>query len=372
MDRLESLVALNMVGDIGSVRLARLLDHFTTPQNIFQASPEELTYVSGVSENSALRIASFSAQDLHKEFLLAQKHDIKIISIDDEQYPDNLKTIHSAPIILYVKGSLQPEDTCSIALVGSRRASLQGLSHAKKIAAALAVKGLTVVSGMARGIDTSVHEGALCVKGRTIAVIGSGFTQIYPPENRNLAERIAQQGAVISEFPMSAPPLAHNFPRRNRIISGLSLGVVVVEAARNSGALITADYALEQGREVFALPGDINARNAFGTNELIKQGARLVSDAEEIIQELAVPLQARVHPVSIHQKPQAPENIALDERERLVYNLLSCDSLLFDEIIERLHISVAEASQLLLGMQLHNVIKQLTGKRFSAVAHGVP
>ncbi len=219
---------------------------------------------------------------------LIKKLNLNVLTRQDDEYPQNLKNILYPPIVLYVKGRLKPQDCNSIAIVGSRLASFYGLSCAEKLAGELANYGLTVVSGMARGIDTASHRGALKQNGRTIAVIGSGFNRIYPPENKGLCEEIAGSGAVISEFPIDTPPEKENFPRRNRIISGLSLGVVVVEAARNSGALITADFALEQGREVFALPGKVDSSTSFGTNELIKQGAKLVSCVDDIIEEFAL------------------------------------------------------------------------------------
>ena len=231
----------------------------------------------------------------------------------------------------------------------------------ERFAFELAKKGFTVVSGMARGVDTHAHRGALKARGRTIAVIGSGFRHMYPSENEKLAGEIAQSGAVVSEFPMDTEPLPFNFPRRNRIISGLSMGVLVAEAARNSGALITADFALDQGREVFALPGKIDAANAFGANELIKQGAKLVSGVEDIVEELAVPLRAQM------SKPAMPlpqTNITLDESENVLYNLLSCDALQLDEIVEKAHLSVPQASQILLGLQFKKAVRQLPGKHF--------
>ncbi|MCM8760904.1 MAG: DNA-processing protein DprA, partial [Candidatus Omnitrophica bacterium] len=205
------------------------------------------------------------------------------INIDDPEYPKNLKNIHKPPKELYVNGTLEKRDEIAVAIVGSRRASMYGLEMAEKLAFELALRGVTVVSGMARGIDSAAHKGALKANGRTIAVMGSGHNVIYPPENRRLYDQIITSGAVITEYEDDMPPLPENFPARNRIISGLSLGVVVVEAARNSGALITANFAAEQGREVFAVPGKVSSATSAGTNELIKDGARLVQSVEDII-----------------------------------------------------------------------------------------
>lgn len=288
MTRLEAIVALNMIPDIGSVRLKKLLEVFSKPENIFKATYEKLTSITGIGSKIASGILTFRKTDLDKEFDLIKKHKLKLVICEDKDYPENLRHIYAPPLVLYIKGEIKETDRFSIAIVGSRRASFYGLSSAEHFAGELSGEGLTIISGMARGIDTYAHRGALRQGGRTIAVIGSGFNHIYPAENKGLAEEIAQNGAVVSEFPIDTRPLSNNFPRRNRVISGLSLGVLVVEAARNSGALITADFALEQGRDVFALPGKIDSGTSFGTNELIKQGAKLASSVEDIMEELNI------------------------------------------------------------------------------------
>lgn len=249
MTRLEALVGLNMVSDIGSIRLKKLLEFFEQPENILKSPQEKLRQVSGIGEKIASGICSLKKEDLDKELALAREYGLKIITQEDKDYPENLKNIYDPPIVLYVKGDLKEQDKISIAIVGSRRASFYGLSLAQEFAGDLSDRGFVIVSGMARGIDTYAHKGALSKRGRTIAVMGSGFKHIYPPENKELVEEIVKEGAVISEFSINTEPLKQNFPRRNRVISGLSLGVLVAEAARNSGALITVDFALEQGRE---------------------------------------------------------------------------------------------------------------------------
>ena len=213
---------------------------------------------------------------------------IRKITVDDAEYPKNLKTLHRPPQALYVNGSFKEEDDFAVAIVGSRRASRYGIEMGERLGYDLALRGVTVVSGMARGIDSAAHRGALKANGRTIAVMGSGHGHIYPPENKDLYRKIAESGAVISEFENDVSPLPQNFPIRNRIISGLSLGIVVVEAAKNSGALITVDFALEQGREVFAVPGKISSVTSEGAHELIKDGAKLVQSAEDIMEELSL------------------------------------------------------------------------------------
>jgi len=245
MTYLETLVALNLAGDIGSIRLHKLLRYFSRPQDIFSAPREKLIQISGIGENIASGISSFKKEELEKELVLVKKLGLDIITQENAEYPQNLRHIPDPPLVLYVKGKLLEEDKLALAIVGSRLASIYGLTNAEHFAEELAHLGCTIVSGMARGIDTAAHRGALKAGGRTIAVIGSGFNQIYPRENMGLVERIAENGAVVSEFPINTRPLKQNFPQRNRVINGLSLGVLVAEAARNSGVLITADFALE-------------------------------------------------------------------------------------------------------------------------------
>jgi len=211
---------------------------------------------------------------------------MKTLHLQDKDYPTNLKYIYQPPATIYLEGSIIPQDQIAIAIVGSRRATDYGLNNAERLGFELAARGIAVISGLARGVDSAAHRGALKAKGRTIAVLGSGLNRLYPPENKNLAREIARSGALISEFTPDTPPERQNFPRRNRIISGLSLGVVIVEAAKRSGALITAGFALEQGREVFALPGKIDSFTSGGTHDLIKQGAKLIESVEDIIEEL--------------------------------------------------------------------------------------
>jgi len=362
MTNLEALVGLNLILDIGSIRLKKLLEFFDTPENILKAAPNKLIAVSGIGEKIAQKIHSLNKDDIDKELMLARKLDIEILTLEDKDYPENLKNIPDPPIVLYVKGKLKQEDKYSIGIVGSRRASFYGLTKAEEFAFALADKGFTIVSGMARGIDSSSHRGALKRGGRTIAVIGSGFQCIYPPENQELAEEISRSGVVISEFPIDTLPLKQNFPRRNRVISGLSLGLLVVEAARNSGALITADFALEQGRDVFALPGKVDAHTSFGTNELIKQGAKLVSCLDDILEELNIPI---TKVCQAEERPQ--ENLKFDSghtEESLVYGLISDQSIQLDEIAEKTNLDIPRISGILLKLQMKRLVQQLPGKQF--------
>jgi len=285
----KDLVLLNMVQDIGYIRLKALLDEFKEPGGILRASLDKLLSVKGIGPAIAQAVKNAgSDHDIDKEIILINKAGAEVLTVFDEGYPENLKNIYDPPVVLYIKGSFKKEDELSVSIVGSRKCTYYGMNMADKIAEQLASAGVTVVSGFARGIDTSAHKGALKAKGRTIAVLGSGLDNIYPVENKPLVEKIIKNGALISEFPMSMPPNKNNFPRRNRLISGLSRAVLVVEAANRSGALITADFALEQGRDVFAVPGTADRLLSMGTNSLIKQGAKLVDSAEDILEEFKI------------------------------------------------------------------------------------
>jgi DNA processing protein len=362
MDRLEALVGLNLVTEVGSIRLRKLLEYFHSPEKVLAAPEEKLRAVSGIGEKIASRIKRISSQEIKNEFSLAKKFGLDILTLDNKAFPENLKEIPDPPIVLYVKGRFLAEDKFSIAIVGSRRASYYGLSSAERFSRDLSLKGLAVVSGMARGVDTSAHQGALRAGGRTIAVMGSGFGQIYPPENKELAQEIARCGAVISEFPVASAPLAHNFPRRNRLISGLSLGVVVVEAARNSGALITADFALEQGREVFALPGKVDSDNSFGTHELIKQGARLITSVEDILDELGPVWRGFKMPPPALAGCSLPP---LSGEDRHIYSLLEGGPFTLDELVEKTNLEIPRISGILLRLEMQHLVRQLPGKQWS-------
>lgn len=278
----EALVGLNMIGGISPKEIFLLIKKIKDP---FSASYSTLKGI--VFEATANTICNGRKTiDPKHEIRLAKENEINIITINDGEYPEGLKLISDPPIVLYIKGKISKNDRLSIAIVGSRNASSYGRNVCSIFAKDLSKLGITIVSGMARGIDTIAHKACLEAGGRTIAVLGSGLLQVYPPENRPLYEEIAQNGAVISEFPLNMEPLANNFPRRNRIIAGFSLGCVVVEAKERSGALITARCAMEYGREVFAVPGEIMKETSKGTNKLIKEGAKPVSDVVDIIEEL--------------------------------------------------------------------------------------
>lgn len=294
--------------------------------------------------------------------ILSAKNKIRELGLTGEGYPTNLKYIYDPPPALYIKGNIIPQDNIAIAVVGSRQASYYGLKNAQELAFELAAGGITIISGLARGVDSAAHRGALKAGGRTIAVLGSGLNMIYPEENKGLAEEISRNGAVVSEFPQDTPPHRHNFPRRNRIISGLSLGVLVVEAAKRSGALITVGFALEQGREVFALPGKIDSFTSQGTHDLIKQGAKLVESTEDIIEELE-PLRAcQVNQTESESKAKIEPN--LPEEEKQVYSCLSCEPLHIDELAQKVNLSYGRLLTCLLKLEYKKLVKELPGKTF--------
>ena len=296
---------------------------------------------------------------------------IRKVTSDDPGYPANLRNIYDPPKALYVNGGFDERDGIAVAIVGSRRASLYGIEMAEKFGYDLASRGVTVVSGMAIGVDSAAHRGALKAKGRTIAVMGSGHGNIYPPQNKKLYGEIAASGAVVTEYEDSIEPFAYNFPCRNRIISGLALGVVVVEAARNSGALITANFAAEQGRTVFAVPGKASSHTSAGTNGLIKDGAALVQSAEDVIEELSI---KEMEPADGPAPDKAAGRIAamtkayiynsLTEDERRVYKTLSDEPVHIDDITGSSGMDTQKISKVLLALQLKDLIKEVPGKQF--------
>ena len=363
LTRREQLLLLNAVPGIGSIHLRRLIEAFENLDRLWHASPEELQQVEGIGPVLAQHILAGCRDEatLQRELTLAKREGVTIVTPEDAAYPAALRTLPDPPLALYIRGSVIETDAVAVAMVGSRHASLYGLQCADRLSYELAGRGVTVVSGLARGIDAAAHQGALKAGGRTLAVLGSGLACLYPEEHAELAERIAQHGAVISEYPMTMRPLAHNFPRRNRLISGLSLGVVVVEATQRSGALITADCALEQGRDVFAVPGPMTAATSQGTHQLVKQGARLVTSVEDILEELRLVPQ----PVSAAMTTSTESAIDVQASERRILACLSSDgSRSIDAIVDDSGLTLPEVSSTLLHLELKQVIRQLPGKQF--------
>src|SRR5215210_8016780 len=366
MTETEACIALNMLPKMGPVRLRKLLEVFETPQRILTAKSSELRRVDKVGNDVAEAISKWEEQvDLSAELARIADAGVTVLTQGSADYPALLREIHTAPIVLYVRGKLDPRDAHAIGIVGSRGASHYGLESAKKISYQLAYAGLTVVSGLARGIDTAAHQGALAAKGRTIAVLGSGLTKLYPPENAALAEKIRDgNGAVVSEFSMEIEPDRQTFPMRNRIISGWSHGILVVEAGLNSGALITVSQALEQGRSVYAVPGHINAPSAHGSNRLIQQGAKLVMEARDILDDLEVLLP------EAKPSPQAAARPlpTLSDEERRVYDAIEASETSIDDIATKSKLPSGAVSSALLRLELKRVVKQLPGKYFVKLA----
>lgn len=366
---------LVLTPEIGSRRGKSLLERFITPKAILEASLDDIAEVENVGREAAKKIVEGRKKiDLDRQIKLIEKNNITIVPLDSELYPVSLKSIFDPPLVLFVKGEILPQDYFSIAIVGTRLASFYGRTMSEKLSSQLVEKGFTIVSGGARGIDTCSHQAALRAKGRTLAVLGCGLDITYPPDNKKLFEEIAQKGAMISEFPLSARPDKGNFPMRNRIISGLSLGVVVIEAPQRSGALITVTHANEQGREVFSVPGQADSFVSKGTNQLLREGAKLVENADDIIEELEPILKSKIKELKVNlPEPAGKKQIPLikpelSKEEVKVYSLFSSSSLDFDNIILKSQLSVSAASAILTLLELKKLIKQSPGKIFEKAA----
>src|ERR1700682_6378048 len=358
----EASIALNMLPTMGPVRLRKLLEVFETPERVFTARRDALRAVEGIGHDVADQIVNWETiVDLSAELQRIREFGATVITGESPLYPRQLREIHAPPIVLYVWGELSERDQHAVAVIGSRRTTHYGLEAAKKLSYQLAYAGLTVISGLARGIDTAAHQGALAAKGRTIAVIGSGLSKLYPPENDALAEKIRSgSGAVVSEFSMEVEPDRQTSPVGNAIIAGWSHGVLVVEAGLNSGALITASQALEEGRSVYAVPGHINAPSAFGSNRLIQQGAKLVMDAGDILDDLQILLPETKPSPEAAARP-LPE---LSAEERRVYDAIDSTETPIDRIAAKSDLPSATVSSTLLRLELKRLVKQLPGKYF--------
>lgn len=355
----EARWALGLVPQLGGVALKELLAAFGSAARAWEADPQALQAVPGIGPAMARAMRRFPrARALREERARVTEAGVRVIVWGDPDYPARLREIASAPPVLYLRGGLE-EDEASIAIVGARHATAYGEAVARELAAELGRRGLTVVSGLARGIDAAAHRGALEAGGRTLAVLGSGLDQIYPPEHRGLAAEVAARGALLSEFPLGTAPLRLHFPRRNRIISGLSLGVIVVEAGVGSGALITAHHALEQGREVFAVPGRVHARYSEGCNRLIKAGAKLVETWEDVLGELTPQLRRQAP-----QRAAAPPPPHLTAAERQVFDLLAEGPLHIDALIVRADLAGGRVASALVGLEMKGLVRQLAGKVF--------
>jgi DNA processing protein len=349
-------VGFNIVRGIGPAKVRALLDHFGGLDLAWEATADQLR-AAGLDDRALQSLlVTREKLDLDAEEARLQKAGVQVLTWSSPGYPERLQNIYHPPPTLYLKGSLIPADEWAVAVVGTRRATVYGKEAARHIAGELARAGVTVVSGLARGIDAVAHQAALDTGGRTVAVLGCGVDVAYPTQNRRLMQRILEQGAVLSEYALGSPPEARNFPPRNRIISGLSLGVVIVEAGERSGALITADYAAEQGREVFAVPGNMFNRGSLGCNRLIQQGAKLVLSVEDILEELNLTMVAQ----QLELQAVVPEN----ETESLLLSFLSGDPLHVDEIVRQAGLSTSEVSSTLALMELRGMVRQVGGMNY--------
>ena len=364
---LESWLRLQAIDGVGDLTVLRLVRAWLSPDAVLHASRDELIQ-RGCSSQLADAIRRgpdrSACRSIERELMAVERERVEVRSLLDPAYPARLKMIADPPPLLYITGTLTEQDELAVAIVGARRATPAGRAMTEELSRDLAEAGMTVVSGLARGVDAAAHRGALAAQGRTIAVLGCGIDRTYPPEHERLRRQIEEQGAVVSEVPMGAPPHSHHFPRRNRIISGLSLGVIVTEAAINSGSLITAKLAAEQGREVFAVPGFVKEDTSRGTNALLKEGAALIERAQDVIDailpQLEPALRLRVQPS--REKHERGDQLGKEEQQ--VYDALSYDPFTVDDVIVATGLSVPSVMAALLSLELRQRVRLLPGQRY--------
>jgi len=359
-DALLDALRLNLVPGIGPRLQQALIDAFGSPSAIFEASLQELQQVDGIGPKLSMAIvANRDAASATRELERSRAAGIRLLVKGGDEYPRMLAQIHDPPPILYCRGTLESCDELAVAIVGCRRCSVYGRQQAERFAAALARTGITVISGLARGIDAAAHRGALEAGGRTIAVAATGLAQVYPPEHKELAVEIAAHGAVVCESPLDQEPVAGLFPQRNRIISGMSLGVIIIEATRTSGALHTARHAMEQGREVFALPGRVDCLTSEGCHDLIRDGVSLVRSVDDVLEALG-PL---ISPVkrSESEKVHTPRELKLSEQERTILNLVTIDPRLIDEIVRESALESSRVLATLTVLEMKRLLRRLPG-----------
>lgn len=372
---IEKWLKLIRADSIGPVTFARLVNRFGSIDRVLGASVSELAKTEGIGFRTAEKIASTRDKfDSRSELELADKHGVRIIHFEDDCYPPALKQIYDPPPVLYMKGTIDRRDNLAISIVGSRHYSLYGQEQSSRFAHFLSSSGFTICSGMARGIDTAAHQGALSAGGRTIAVQGCGLAHIFPPENKKLFELISQSGACISELPMNYEPLSSNFPPRNRIIAGLSLGSIIIEAGLRSGALLTAKAALDYNREVMAIPGKIDSPLSKGAHQLIKQGAKLIESVEDVMEALGYyGEQLQDHVISESAKATEkiekslfdPGKLNMSQDEKLIYNFLTKEPSHIEQIIADTNLTAGSINAGLISLRLKGLIKQLPGNMFA-------
>ncbi|WP_240906912.1 DNA-processing protein DprA [Paludisphaera rhizosphaerae] len=362
---IRDLIALMLTPGVGPLTSRALLEHFGTAGRVLDASLAHLKEVPGVGPKLADRIQhARTDNDPDRELDECRRHNVAILPRGDDRYPPPLEDIPDPPALLYVRGAFEPRDQLAIAIVGSRKCTPYGIRTAERLASSLARTGFTVVSGLARGIDAAAHRGAMKSGGRTIAVLGNGLSAIYPPEHEEMAaEIVAGRGAIVSELPMTQGPLAGLFPQRNRIISGLCLGVIVVEAAPRSGSLSTAHHAMEQNREVFAVPGPVDSLASRGCHRLIRDGARLVETVDDVLEELG-PLVREVKPAADEPAVRHPAELALTDQERSLLGCLDDAPSGVDVLITRTGLTASQVMATLSVLELKRMVKRLPGHQF--------
>jgi DNA processing protein len=368
MNSREAFIALNMIESVGPVRVRQLLERFGDAPSILGASRSQLLSVQGIGDETATAIAQWE-KTIHLDAELKRIADFgcHVLTQDDEEYPPLLRQIYDPPIVLYVKGTLSTKDKNSVAIVGSRQTTHYGIEVARRFGYQLGYLGVTVVSGGARGIDTAAHQGALNAKGRTVAVLGTGINIVFPPENVELFHRIAATGAIVTQFPFNRKADKQSFPIRNRIVAGMTLGTVVVEAHLASGALITTNFATEYGRQVFAVPGRIDSPRSKGCHELIKNGAKLCEGAEDILSEFEYLFPTTNRPPGANETGVLPA-LSLTDNEEMVYEAMTEEEVEMDEIIRKSGLPASAVSVALLSLEMKRLVKQLPGKIFSRKA----
>ena len=356
MNDLRYLVGFNIVRGVGPTRLRALLDYFGDAEQAWHA-PAGALRRAGLDRRSLENLLTArSTLDLDQELKRIAATGAQVLTWESPGYPRLLREISAPPPVLYVKGTLTEEDAWAVAVIGTRRASTYGREVTRRLTATLARSGITIVSGLARGVDAEAHRAALKAGGRTIAVLGCGIDRVYPPEHRKLAVEIIAQGALVSDYPLGTPPEGSNFPPRNRIISGLSLGVLVTEGGVRSGALITADYAAEQGRDVFAVPGSILMRSNAGTNALIRDGAKVVLGPEDVLEELNLTMVA--------EQMEARQVLPADETEAALLAHLSAEPSHVDELRQHVGLPIAQVTSTLALMELKGMVRQVGGMKY--------
>lgn len=355
-------IGINMNPAITPARFHLLLNYFPSVEAIWKAPRERLESLDGFQEAAEEFCDARDEEEVNKELERCRDLTVEVITLEDEDYPESLRAIDKPPPVLYVKGDYEKDDQLGVAMVGTRKNTNYGKKVAKKLAGQLAREGLTLVSGMARGIDTYSHKSALEAGGRTVAVMGTGFGHTYPKSNANLMRKITEEGAVITEFPFEQRPTKWTFPQRNRIISGLTRGTIVVEAPESSGALITAHDALSQGREVFAVPGDVRKPTMKGTHGLIKDGAKLVEDASDVVEEFK-DIQAAL-PFDDHGEDDEDPESSLNQDQKEVYSHLEYEPTHFNDLVARTDFSPARLSHIMFQLEMENLVEQLEGNKW--------